>query len=97
MENKELQNEEDISILSLTDEDGNEVELELLDSVEYKGAEYLILTPLEEEEASEVIILEVDTHADGTESYLSVEDGEVLAAVFAIFRERFADFFTFEE
>lgn len=97
MENKELQNEEDISILSLTDEDGNEVELELLDSVEYKGAEYLILTPLEEEEASEVIILEVDTHADGTESYLSVDDGEVLAAVFAIFRERFADFFTFEE
>lgn len=97
MENKELQNEEDISILSLTDEDGNEVEFELLDSVEYKGAEYLILTPLEEEEASEVIILEVDTHADGTESYLSVDDGEVLAAVFAIFRERFADFFTFEE
>jgi uncharacterized protein YrzB (UPF0473 family) len=97
MENKELQNEEDISILSLTDEDGNEVELELLDSVEYKGAEYLILTPLEEEEASEVIILEVDTHADGTECYLSVDDGEVLAAVFAIFRERFADFFTFEE
>ncbi len=97
MENKELQNEEDISILSLTDEDGNEVELELLDSVEYKGAEYLILTPLEEEEASEVIILEVDQYADGTERYLSVDDGEVLAAVFAIFRERFADFFTFEE
>ena len=97
MENKELQNEEDISILSLTDEDGNEVEFELVDSVEYEGAEYLILTPLEEEEASEVIILEVETHADGTESYLSVNDADILGAVFDIFKERFAEFFTFEE
>ena len=97
MENKELQNEEDISTLSLTDEDGNEVEFELLDSVDYKGAEYLILVPLEEEDAAEVIILEVEPHADGTENYLSVDDADVLAAVFAIFRERFADFFAFEE
>ena len=97
MENKELQNEENISTLSLTDEDGNEVEFELLDSVDYKGAEYLILAPLEEEDAAEVTILEVEPHADGTETYLSVDDADVLSAVFAIFRERFADFFAFEE
>ena len=46
-------NEDEISILSLTDEEGNEVEFELIDSVDFEGAEYLILLP-PEEEASEV-------------------------------------------
>lgn len=96
MANDELLNEEEISILSLTDEEGNEVELELIDSVDYEGAEYLILLP-PEEEAAEVIILEVEPHKDGSESYLTVDNEEVLNAVFAIFKERFADFFTFEE
>ena len=96
MANEELLNEEEISILSLTDEEGNEVEFELIDSVDFEGAEYLILLP-PEEEASEVVILEVEPHTDGTESYLTVDDERVLNEVFKIFKERFADFFTFEE
>ena len=96
MANEELLNEEEISILSLTDEEGNEVEFELIDSVDYEGVEYLILLP-PEEEASEVVILEVEPHTDGTESYLTVDDECVLNEVFKAFKERFADFFTFEE
>ena len=96
MANEELLNEEEASILSLTDEEGNEVEFELIDSVDYEGVEYLILLP-PDEVAAEVVILEVEPHTDGTESYLTVDNEEVLNAVFAIFKERFADFFTFEE
>ena len=96
MANEELLNEEEISILSLTDEEGNEVEFELIDSVDFEGVEYLILLP-PEEEASEVVILEVEPHTDGTESYLTVDDECVLNEVFKVFKERFADFFTFEE
>ena len=96
MANEELLNEEEVSILSLTDEEGNEVEFELIDSVDYEGVEYLILLP-PEEEASEVVILEVEPHTDGTESYLTVDDESVLNEVFKVFKERFADFFTFEE
>ena len=96
MANEELLNEEEISILSLTDEEGNEVEFELIDSVDYEGVEYLILLP-PEEEASEVVILEVEPHADGTENYLTVDNEDVLNAVFGIFKVRFADFFTFED
>ena len=96
MANEELLNEEEISILSLTDEEGNEVEFELIDSVDYEGVEYLILLP-PEEEASEVVILEVEPHDDGTENYLTVDNEDVLNAVFGIFKERFADFFTFED
>ena len=96
MANEDLLNEEEISILSLTDEEGNEVEFELIDSVDYEGKEYLILLP-PEEEAAEVVILEVEPHADGTENYLTVDDEAVLNAVFAIFKERFQDFFTFDD
>ena len=35
--------------------------------------------------------------ADGTENYLTVDNEDVLNAVFGIFKERFADFFTFED
>ena len=95
MANEELL-EEEASILSLTDEEGNEVEFELVDSVDYEGKEYLILLP-PDEEAAEVVILEVEPHKDGSENYLTVNDDEVLMAVFGIFKERFADFFTFED
>ena len=96
MANEELLNEEEVSILSLTDEEGNEVEFELIDSVDYEGVEYLILLP-PEEEASEVVILEVEPHSDGTENYLTVDNEDVLNAVFGIFKERLADFFSFED
>lgn len=95
MENEELLNEEPF-ILSLTDEDGNEVELELIDSVDYEGKEYLILLP-PEDEAAEVIILEVEPQGDDMETYVTVTDEDTLNAVFTIFKERFQDFFTFED
>jgi len=95
MANEELL-EEEASILSLTDEEGNEVEFELIDSVDYEGKEYLILLP-PDDEAAEVVILEVEPHKDGSESYLTVNDEETLMAVFNIFKDRFQDFFTFED
>lgn len=95
MEKEELMDEEPL-ILSLTDEEGNEVELELIDSVDYEGKEYLILLP-PEEDAAEVIILEVEPQGDDMETYVTVTDEAVLNAVFGIFKERFQDLFTFED
>ena len=86
MENEELLNEEPF-ILSLTDEEGNEVELELIDSVDYEGKEYLVLLP-PDDEAAEVIILEVEPQGNDMETYVTVTDEATLNAVFAIFKER---------
>ena len=94
MEKEELM-EEEAFILSLTDEEGNEVEFELIDSVDYEDKEYLILLP-PDEEAAEVVILEVEPHTDGTETYLTVDDEDVLMAVYEIFKERFKDIFDFD-
>ncbi len=96
MENEELMQEEEVSILSLTDENGEEVEFEYLDSVEYAGKEYLVLLPTEEL-STEIVILEVEPVDEETENYLSVHDETVLNTVYGIFKERYKDVLTFED
>ena len=83
-EGEELDN-----IVVLNDEDGNEVEFEFLDLIEYDGEEYVVLLPNddEDEDAGEVLILKLED----TDS----EDEEVLNKVFEIFKEKFKDEFNF--
>ena len=85
------------NIIILNDEDGNEVKFEFLDLIEYSGEEYVILLPVEEEEdADEVVILKVeDTGSEDEESYVGVDDQEILNAVFAIFKDKFKVEFNF--
>ena len=95
MENNEvLQDEELANILTLTDENGEEVNFEYLDSVELDGKEYLVLMP-EEEDSNEIVILEVEPVDEENENYLSVSDEKVLEAVYAIFKDRFKDVLVF--
>ena len=96
MENKEILEEEEMNLLTLTAEDGNESEFEYLDVIEYQGKEYLILLPADEE-SSEVVILEIEPVDEETENYLAVEDMSILNAVYEIFKEKFKDVLTFED
>lgn len=97
---EELNNEELENIIVLNDEEGNEVPFEFLDLIEYEGEEYVVLLPVEEteEEESEVVILKLeDNDSETEESYVSVDDEEVLNQVFAIFKEKFKEEFNFTE
>ena len=97
MENEKIElYEEETSILSLTDENGAEVEFEYLDCIEFQGKEYLVLIPCESEEA-EIVILEVQPVDEETENYLSVQDEDILNTVYHIFKEKYEDVLTFEE
>lgn len=97
MENEEiLQEEEETSILTLTDENGNDTDFEYLDCIEYEGKEYLVLIPAEEE-AVEIIILEVQPVDEENENYIAVEDEAILNAVYAIFKERYKDVLDFAD
>ena len=78
------------------DENGEEVEFEFLDTVEYEGNEYLILLPVDELETS-VVILQVEPVDEENENYLAVMDENILDAVYAIFKERYKDILTFED
>ena len=96
-ENNEMEEELD-NIIVLNDEEGNEVQFEFLDLVEYDDEEYVVLLPIEEpeDEAEEVVILKVeDTESEDEESYVSVDDQETLNTVFEIFKEKFKDEFNF--
>ena len=96
MENEEL----DDNIVVLNDEEGNEVQFEFLDLVELDDEEYVVLLPVteegEEEEGEGVILKLEDTDEDSEEeSYVGVEDEEILNKVFEIFKEKYKDEFNF--
>ena len=96
MENENTLPEEESSILTLTDENGVDVDFEYLDCLEYQGKEYLILIPADAEE-TQVVILEVEPVDEENENYLAVEDEEILDAVYGLFKEKYKDVLTFED
>lgn len=98
MENMEnqLPEEEESSILTLTDENGVDMDFEYLDCIEYEGKEYLVLMPADEAE-TQIVILEVQPVDEENENYLAVDDEAVLDAVYGIFKEKYKDVLTFED
>lgn len=93
MANEELLEQEE-SILTLTDENGDELRFEYLDCIELEGVEYLVLMP---EESNEIVILEIQPVDEENENYVAVESEEILDAVYAIFKERYKDVLEFED
>ncbi len=79
------------NIIILTDGDGKDIEFELLDVIELEEVKYVVVLPTEETEDDEVVILRMNED----ESFVGVEDSDVLAEVFEIFKERNGDLFDF--
>ena len=97
MENENLiPEEEESSILTLTDDKGNDIDFEYLDCIEYQGKEYLVLMPVDTVE-TEIVILEIEPVDEENENYLAVEDEKLLNAVYGIFKEKYKDILTFED
>ncbi len=95
MENEAML-EEESSILTLTDENGQDMDFEYLDCLEYGGKEYLVLMPADEA-STQIVILEIEPVDEETENYLAVEDEAVLNGVYGLFKEKYKDVLTFEE
>src|SRR5574344_327011 len=96
-----VENSEEIdNIIVLNDEQGNDVQFEFLDLIEYEDEEYVVLLPVEAEDddSGEVVILKLeDSESDDEETYVSVDDEEVLNKVFEVFKDKFKDEFNFTE
>ena len=70
--------------ISISDEDGNEYELEVLSTLEYNGSTYLAVIPAgesQEELELEVSILK-SVEEDGEEILCAIDDEEELQAVY---------------
>ena len=95
-----MENEEMDNIITLNDEEGKEIKCEFLDLVELDDEEYVVLLPVAEEgeeEGGEVVILKLEDTDDDSdeESYVGVENEEILNKVFQIFKEKYKDEFNF--
>lgn len=80
------------SFITLTDENGNEVDFLLLDVMEYEGADYMVLMPLSdedgEEEEEELFFLRAEKTEEG-EIYSSIEDEALLTAISGAYEKLF--------
>ena len=90
---EEIKNEG--ALITLTDDEGNEIEFEFLDVVEYDGDEYIVLIE-NDEDADEVVILRINALDEETEEYISIDDEEVLQTVFEMFKKQYKGDINFE-
>ncbi len=86
----EEDDEELIDVYTLTDEDGNEEQFELLAETDMDGAHYLALAPFTEEvpEDPEYVIL-VETEENGERVFSTVDDDETFERVSEFFDDLF--------
>ena len=80
------------NIISISDEDGNDFDLLVLDEAIYRDVRYLALSESlspEEEENLDIIILKViEDEATGEEILSTLDDDQELEAVYQIFEEQ---------
>ena len=88
--------------ITVTDEDGNEFELELVDTLEYNGVTYHALFPAvaENEETGEPVDIDADdeeygliimkvVEENGEEMLSTLDDDEEVETIYNLFMERF--------
>ena len=90
---EEMENEG--ALITLTDDEGNEVEFEFLDVIEYDGDEYIVLIE-NDEDADEVVILKINALDEETEEYVSIDYEEILQTVFDMFKKKYEGDINFE-
>lgn len=94
---KEFEDDEDLdNIIELTDENGEKVEFEFLDLINYENEEYVVLCPANND-VPEVVILKVEgSDDDDEETYVSVDDDKV-QKIFEIFKARLMEEFNCDD
>ena len=80
-------------IIILVDENGEEQEYELLDTIEYEGERYVVLI---QEDEDEVSILKIESEEDEDLSLVTCEDAEI-EEVYNLFREKNTDNYDFDD
>ena len=93
-ENEVFDLDEEVQMIELEDEDGKKVQFELLDVIEYRQNDYIVVLPPDDD--STVIIMQIEPIDDESERYLPVENEAVVEKVYELFKERNRDMFEFE-
>lgn len=94
--NEIAENDGEREFFTLTDEEGNEVEFELIDTTDYQGATYYAMIPADAENETkdgfqEYVILKMEKDEDGEDMLVTLEDDEEFDNVADIFDDRFSE------
>ncbi len=85
-------NEDDYGakLITIEDEDGNEIELEVLDILEHEGEEYTLFLPadMDEDDPDYGFIILKTVEIDGEEQFEDVDDPQLLQTVYEEFMDR---------
>ena len=97
-ENDKITNNEDadeVDLISLLDEEGNEYEFEVLDEIDYKDGHYYALMPTFDlpeqdiESGSTYMIFEAVEDENGEPQLAEIEDEDLLDEISEIFEDNF--------
>ncbi len=86
---------EEVDLISLLDEEGNEYEFEVLDEIDYKDGHYYALMPTFDlpeqdiESGSTYMIFEAVEDENGEPQLAEIEDEELLDEISEIFEDNF--------
>ncbi len=99
IKNPNAEEEYQPDLMTLEDEDGNEVTFEVIDALDHKGVHYMAVVEYAEDEEdaqdAQLVILSVGEDSEG--EYLDVvEDDETLLEVSKLFEKRLSDQFEIE-
>lgn len=81
----------DITTLTLLDENGDEAEFEVITKLDIEEKEYVIVAPKGASEEAEAIILKIDTDDDGNDILYTVEDDEEFDIVSEAYETLFSE------
>ena len=96
IENNNEELEENENYITLTDDDGNEVSFEILDTVEYKERVFAVLLPFDEEDDGIVILEVVPAEDPEYDDFIAVEDEALLEAIYTEFKNKYEGDYEFE-
>lgn len=94
---RDIEKEDDGTLITLLDEDGNEQEFEHLASLEYNGSDYVALVPYYSdpekliESDGELVILKTAEDENGEQLFSVIEDDKEFSAVADRFRDALED------
>ena len=76
-------------IMSLTDDEGNSFDLEVVGEVEFEDEDYVVFLPadMDEDDPDYGFIILRSVEENGEETFDSVDDEELLEKVYAIYME----------
>lgn len=86
--------ENEVTRITLTDENGEEAEFDVITKLDIEDREYLIAVPLgkgENEDEDEAIVLRIDNDDNGEEVFCTVEDDDEFQTVCEAYESLFSN------